>query len=53
MRSPRLKRRVTTGMVEMPSYRGVLRDAQIESLVLYIKTLSSRGEPSGRPAGGE
>ena len=48
-----MKRRVTTGMVEMPSYRGVLTDAQIESLVLYIKTLSSRGEDAGRPAGGE
>ncbi|RXK54913.1 c-type cytochrome [Oleiharenicola lentus] len=41
-----MKRRVTQGMVEMPSYAGVLTDAQIESLVLYIKSLSSREGPA-------
>ncbi|HWA25756.1 MAG TPA: DUF6797 domain-containing protein [Lacunisphaera sp.] len=47
-----MKRRVTTGMVEMPSYRGVLSDAQIDSLILYIKSLSTRGE-AARPRGEE
>lgn len=48
-----MKRRVTSGMVEMPSYQGVLSDAQIASLNLYIKTLSSRPDPAERPAGAE
>lgn len=47
-----MKRRVTTGMVEMPSYRGVLTDAQIESLILYIKSLSTKTLPD-RPTGDE
>lgn len=45
-----MKRRVTSGMVEMPSYQGVLTDAQIESLILYIKGLSSRNEAAVRAA---
>ena len=33
------------GLIEMPSYRGVLGEQQIESLVLYIKSLSGRQIP--------
>jgi len=31
------------GVIEMPSYRGVLSEQQVESLVLYIKSLGARG----------
>jgi hypothetical protein len=48
-----MERRVITGMVERPSYAGVLSDTQIESLILYIKMLSSRAEAAGQSAGGE
>ncbi|MEO6004570.1 MAG: DUF6797 domain-containing protein [Opitutus sp.] len=34
-----MKKRVTTTPAEMPSYRGVVSEAELESLVLYIKTL--------------
>ena len=34
-----MKKRVTTSPAEMPSYRGVVSEAELESLVLYIKTL--------------
>jgi mono/diheme cytochrome c family protein len=34
------KRRVTTASGEMPSDRGVVTDAQLEALVLYIKSLA-------------
>lgn len=33
------KRPLTGNQVEMPSYRGVISDAQLDSLVLYLKTL--------------
>lgn len=35
---PQLKR-LKAGQIEMPTYRGVLSDQQIESLILYIKSL--------------
>ncbi len=38
--------------VDMPSYAGVLTDAQIESLILYIITLSRQGAPD-RPTGNQ
>lgn len=34
-----MKRRVTTGPAEMPSYRGVVSEGQLDALVLYIKSL--------------
>ena len=34
-----MKKRVTTTPAEMPSYRGVVSESELESLVLYIKTL--------------
>ncbi len=40
-----MKRRVSTTPVEMPSYRGVLSEAQLESVILYIKSLR---RPPGR-----
>lgn len=42
--NPQKQKLEGTGMVEMPSYAGVLSDAQIQSLILYIKSLSPRGE---------
>lgn len=36
------------GQVEMPSYRGVLSEQQLESLVLYIKSLTGRRAPPPR-----
>jgi hypothetical protein len=38
-----MRRRVSTTPVEMPSYRGVLSEPQLESVVLFIKSL--RGPP--------
>lgn len=35
-----MKRRVTTGPAEMPSYRGVVSENQLDALVLYIKSLA-------------
>lgn len=35
-----MKRRVTTGPAEMPSYRGVVTESQLDALVLYIKSLA-------------
>jgi len=40
-----MKRRVSSAPVEMPSYRGVLSEAQLESVILYIKSLR---RPPGR-----
>ena len=34
-----MKKRVTTVPAEMPSYRGVVSESQLESLILYIKSL--------------
>lgn len=45
------KRRVNQGVVEMPSYAGVLTDPQIESLILYIIRTSRQG--ANQPAGDE
>jgi mono/diheme cytochrome c family protein len=36
------QKRTKPGVIEMPSYRGVLSEPQLESLVLYIKSLGSR-----------
>jgi glucose/arabinose dehydrogenase/mono/diheme cytochrome c family protein len=36
------QKKMKPGQVEMPSYRGVLGEQQLESLVLYIKSLSGR-----------
>ena len=33
---------ITSGQIEMPSYRGVLSEQQLEALVLYIKSLTGR-----------
>lgn len=33
------KRRLTAGVVEMPSYAGVLTDLQIDALIFYIRSL--------------
>jgi cytochrome c2 len=41
-----LRRRVSLTQAEMPSYRGVVTDSQLDSLVLYIKSLNS---PRPRP----
>lgn len=37
------QKRTKPGVIEMPSYRGVLSEPQLESLVLYIKSLGPRG----------
>jgi mono/diheme cytochrome c family protein len=34
------KRRLSAGMVEMPSYNGVLNEQQVQSLLLYIRSLA-------------
>lgn len=49
-----MKKRVTTGAAEMPSYRGVVSESQLDSLVLYIKSLrrSLPGEGKGAPTDG-
>ncbi len=39
------QKRLKPGQIEMPSYRGVLGEQQIESLVLYIRSLSGRPMP--------
>lgn len=39
------QKKMKTGQIEMPTYRGVLGEQQIESLVLYIKSLSGRQAP--------
>jgi hypothetical protein len=39
------QKKMKAGQVEMPSYRGVLGEQQLESLVLYIKSLSGRAPP--------
>ncbi len=47
------QKKTKPGTVEMPSYRGVLSEAQVESLVLYIRNLAKpeRAAPtSPRPA---
>jgi hypothetical protein len=44
-----MKRRVTTGSAEMPSYRGVLSEPQLESLVFYIRSLRQRAQGETRP----
>ncbi|HEX2100951.1 MAG TPA: c-type cytochrome, partial [Candidatus Synoicihabitans sp.] len=41
-----LKRRVTTQQAEMPSYRGVVNESELESLVMYIRSLGRRRPPS-------
>ena len=33
---------IKAGVIEMPSYRGVLSEEQLDSLVLYIKSLAAR-----------
>lgn len=43
--NPQKRKLEGTGMVEMPSYAGVLSDAQIESLLLYIISQSRAGTP--------
>ncbi len=45
-----MRRRTMTAPVEMPSYRGVLTEQQLESVILYIKTLRAprRGPPPAR-----
>ncbi len=35
-------KRMKAGQIEMPSYRGVVSEGQMEALVLYIKTLAAR-----------
>jgi mono/diheme cytochrome c family protein len=49
-----MKKRVTTGAAEMPSYRGVVSESQLESLVLYIKSLRRplAGEAKAAPTDG-
>ena len=39
------QKKMKAGQIEMPTYRGVLGEQQIESLVLYIKSLSGRQIP--------
>ena len=34
------KRRLSAGVVEMPSYSGVLNEQQLQSLLLYIRSLA-------------
>ena len=36
------QKKVKAGIVEMPSYRGVLSEQQLEAMVLYIKSLAGR-----------
>jgi mono/diheme cytochrome c family protein len=36
------QKKIKAGQVEMPSYKGVLTEVQIESMVLYIKSLAGR-----------
>lgn len=43
------EKKMKAGPVEMPSYRGVLSEQQLESVVLYIQSLS--GEPGAKKAG--
>ncbi len=38
-----MKRRVSSAPVEMPSYRGVLSEAQLESVILYIRACAPAG----------
>jgi hypothetical protein len=45
-----MKKRVTTGPAEMPSYRGVVSESQLESLVLYIKSLRGPAGAQPKPA---
>jgi cytochrome c2 len=40
-----MKRRVSVAPVEMPSYRGVLSEPQLESIILFIKSLRGRPRP--------
>ena len=35
-------KRMKAGQIEMPSYRGVVSEGQLEALMLYIKSLASR-----------
>ncbi|HRE83383.1 MAG TPA: c-type cytochrome [Opitutaceae bacterium] len=42
------QRRSKVAQIEMPSFRGVLSEQQIESLILYIKSLAGRSPGSGR-----
>jgi len=42
------QKRSKSAQVEMPSFRGVLGEQQIESLVLYIKSLSARSPAQSR-----
>ena len=37
-----LKRRVTLSQAEMPSYRGVVTEDQLDALILYLKSLAQR-----------
>jgi glucose/arabinose dehydrogenase len=39
------QKKMKPGQIEMPSYRGVLGEQQLESLVLYIRSLSGRAVP--------
>ncbi len=39
------QKKMKAGQIEMPTYRGVLGEQQIESLVLYIRSLSGRQVP--------
>jgi glycosyltransferase involved in cell wall biosynthesis len=43
------EKKMKAGLVEMPSYRGVLSEQQLESVVLYIQSLA--GEPGAKKAG--
>ncbi|HEX2860729.1 MAG TPA: DUF6797 domain-containing protein [Lacunisphaera sp.] len=49
--NPQKRKLEGSAMVEMPSYAGVLTEPQLDSLILYIMTLSRQGAP--RPPGGE
>ncbi len=40
------QKKMKAGQIEMPSYRGVLSDQQIESIILYIKSLAGQRAPS-------
>ena len=44
-----MKKRVMTGAAEMPSYRGVLSEAQLESLIFYMRSLRQRAQGETRP----
>ncbi|MEO5959199.1 MAG: DUF6797 domain-containing protein [Opitutaceae bacterium] len=39
-------KKMKPGQVEMPSYRGVLNEQQLDSVILYIKSLSGRRQAS-------